>query len=71
MRRLNRYKEVFTNGNMVVLTERLNNDVNGNPRFQLDIIEEGHYEGTWNISTYYGLKKYIQEQIFTGKFLER
>ena len=71
MRRLNRYKEVFTNGNMMVLTERIKNDINGNPRYQLDVIEDGQYKGTYNISTYYGLEEYIQEQIFTGKFLEK
>lgn len=70
MRKLNRHKEVFTNGNMVVLAERIKNDINGNPRYQLDVIENRSYIGTYNISTYYGLEEYIEEQVLSGKFLE-
>lgn len=69
MRKLNKYKEVFTNGAYMVLTERIKNDRNGNPRYQLDIVKDGDYKGTYNISTYYGLEEYIEEQVFTGKFL--
>ena len=70
MRKLNREKQVFTNGAYTVLVERIKNDINGNPRYQLDVIENRNYIGTYNISTYYGLEEYIEEQVFTGKFLE-
>lgn len=71
MRKLNREKQVFTNGAYTVLAERIKNDINGNPRYQLDVIENRSYIGTYNISTYYGLEEYIEDQVFTGKFLER
>lgn len=71
MRKLNKNKEVYTNGTYTVLAERIKNDINGNSRFQLDIVKDGVYQGTYNIKTFYGLKEYIQEQIFTGKFLEK
>lgn len=71
MRRLTRGKDVFMDGAYIVLAERIKNDINGNPRYQLDVIKDGAYKGTYNIKTFYGLKEYIQEQIFTGKFLEK
>ena len=72
MRKLNKNKEVYTNGTYTVLAERIKNDINGNGRTQLDIMKNGDYLGTYNIQENFRyIENYIQEQVFTGKFLER
>lgn len=72
MRKLNREKQVFTNGAYTVLAERIKNDKNGNGRTQLDVIKDREYLGTYNIQENFRyIENYIEDQVFTGKFLER
>lgn len=72
MRRLNRNKEVFMDGAYIVLAERIKNDRCGNGRTQLDIMKDGKYLGTYNVQENFRyIENYIQEQVFTGKFLEK
>lgn len=69
MRKLNREKQVFTNGAYTVLAERIKNDINGNGRTQLEIIKDGEYLGTFNVQENFRyIENYIQEQVFTGNF---
>ena len=72
MRKLNREKQVFTNGTYTVLAERIKNDRCGNGRTQLDIMKDGEYLGTYNVQENFRyIENYIEDQVFTGKFLER
>lgn len=52
MRKIKKYKEMLIIDNYTVIYERIKNDVNGNPRYEVSIFDNGYYKGTYNIVTY-------------------
>lgn len=52
MRKLNKYKEILIIDNYTIIYERIKNDVNGNPRYEVTVFENMHHIGTYNIVTY-------------------
>lgn len=63
MRKLKRFKEVYKSGEKVALVEKINNDKNGNPKYQVDIIDNNEYVGTYNVISY-DIRKFIEEEVF-------
>lgn len=63
MRKLKKFKEVYRKGEKVALVERIKNDRNGNPKYQVDIIDNGEFVGTYNVVSY-GIRKFIEEKVF-------
>lgn len=52
MRKLKKYKEISTFDNYTIIYERIENTVNGNPRYEVSIFDSGHHKGTYNIVSY-------------------
>ena len=63
MRKLKKFKEVYRKGETVALVERIKNDRNGNPKYQVDIIDNGEFVGTYNVVSY-DIRKFIEEEAF-------
>lgn len=38
--------------NYTVIYERVKNDINGNPRYEVTVFDNGYHKGTFNIVTY-------------------
>lgn len=43
---------MLTIDNCIVVYERIKNTVNGNPRYEVSIFDNGYHKGTYNIVTY-------------------
>lgn len=52
MWKLKKYKEMLTIDNCIVVYERIKNTVNGNPRYEVSIFDNGYHKGTYNITSY-------------------
>lgn len=52
MRKLKKYKEILTIENYTVIYEKIKNNINGNPRYEVTIFDNGYHRGTYNIVTY-------------------
>ena len=52
MRKTKKIKEMLVIENYTIVYERIKNDVNGNPRYEVSIFDGGRHKGTYNIVTY-------------------
>ena len=52
MTKTKKFKEMLTIDNCIVVYERIKNTVNGNPRYEVSIFDNGYHKGTYNIVTY-------------------
>ena len=52
MRKTKKIKEMLVLENYTIIYERLKNDVNGNPRYEVSIFDGGYHKGTYNITSY-------------------
>ena len=52
MRKLKKYKKMLTIDNYTIVYERIKNTVNGAPRYEVSIFDNGYHKGTYNIVTY-------------------
>lgn len=61
--KLKRYKKMHDLGNgLVVISEKVKNDVNGNPRYDLDIFHNGFHLRAERVQSY-NIKGEIEEVI--------
>lgn len=52
MRKTKKIKEMLVIENYTIIYERIKNDVNGNPRYEVSIFDGGYHKGTYNIVSY-------------------
>lgn len=52
MRKTKKYKEMLVMENRTVIYERIKNTVNGSPRYEVTVFDNGYHKGTFNIVTY-------------------
>ena len=52
MRKTKKFKEMLVIESYTIVYERIKNTVNGNPRYEVSIFDNGYHKGTYNIVTY-------------------
>lgn len=51
MAKTKKFKEMLVIESYTIVYERVKNDVNGNPRYEVSIFDSGRHKGTYNIVT--------------------
>lgn len=52
MRKTKKFKEMLIIENYTVIYEKIKNDLNGNPRYEVTVFDGGYHKGTFNVVTY-------------------
>ena len=52
MAKTKKFKEMLVIESYTIVYERVKNDVNGNPRYEVSIFDNGYHKGTYNITSY-------------------
>ena len=52
MTKTKKFKEMLVIESYTIVYERIKNTVNGVPRYEVTVFDNGYYKGTYNIATY-------------------
>ena len=52
--RTKKYMKMYRKNSFLVVTEKIKNDINGNPKYSVSIFDKDtlYFRGNWNIVTY-------------------